>query len=40
MTIFDEHLESNIVNIAQFLSDMHVCSSLLCAIDKKISETK
>lgn len=33
MTILNNFLESNIANITRFLSEMHVCSSLFCAID-------
>ena len=33
MTILNKFLESNIANVTRFLSEMHVCSSLFCAIN-------
>jgi hypothetical protein len=40
MMILNKFLESNIANITRFLSEMHVCSSLFCAIDTFFTETK
>jgi hypothetical protein len=33
MMILNKFLESNIANMTRFLSELHVCSSLFCAID-------